>query len=76
MEWTMREVDIALKKMTVRQHNAFALRACLHGHKVPTIGSASVEKPIESSPEKDQAVERALRASLAEKQREMSSGKS
>lgn len=40
---TFREIDFALKKIQRRHHNAFAMRASLHGHKIPTIQSSTKE---------------------------------
>lgn len=64
----MREVDIALKKISVRQHNAFALRASLHGYKIPLKGAqppAQSSKPVDDAKAAD-----VMAAALARKRKE------
>lgn len=71
---TMREVDIALRYSGIRDHNKYAARAALHGHKIPMM---SVPKPLPSGPEvdlNDEAAEKAMASALERKKQEMNGG--
>lgn len=65
----MRDVDIALKKIQIRRHNAFALRASLHGYKIPLKG---IEPPKSNlKPINDSAADAVMRAALERKRKEI-----
>lgn len=64
-EMTLREVDLALKNIQRRTHNAFALRASLHGHKIPLMQSASREAI--ASPEKAGIAEELMKRALEQR---------
>lgn len=71
----MREVDIALKKISIRHHNAYAMRASLHGYKVPIMNTRP-PADCKADPIDDQKAESAMAAALARKQQEVNRGKS
>ena len=66
----MRDVDLYLKRIQIRNHNAFALRASLHGAKIPfkKIGRKIEERLL--SKEQDTLVDSAMNEAIARKQRE------
>ena len=70
----MRELDIALKKISVRQHNAFALRASLHGYKIPLKQPVAPTEPT-APPVDEKLADGVMAAALARKQKEMANGK-
>lgn len=71
---TMREIDISLKKIAVRDHNTFAMRASLHGITIPKITQAATLENHEEMSLDNEAVSEALNAALERKKQEMNSG--
>lgn len=65
---TLRQIDIALKAIDRRTHNAFALRASLHGIKIPLKTSPSRKPEVRLDPQTEKAVEDHVMRTLAEKQ--------
>ena len=63
---TMREVDISLRQIQKRQHNAFALRASLHGVKIPMKG---MNKQQMVSKEKSQEADKIMEKLISERTR-------
>lgn len=41
---TFREIDFCLNRISIRSHNKFAMRAALHGVKLPLIGLKESDK--------------------------------
>jgi hypothetical protein len=74
--WTLREVDIALKKIGVRRHNTYAARAALHGYKVPMrkVVAPPTESETAASKIDDQKAADVLKAALMRKQKESIGG--
>ena len=65
---TMREVDISLRMMHVRKHNAHAARAALHGIQMKTITRGVEVKPLD--PKKEALANQILERAIREKRKE------
>jgi hypothetical protein len=72
----MREVDVALKKISVRRHNALAMRASLHGIQVEMIGESTELTPEdkEKIAINDRKAEDVLSEALRRKRAEVTHG--
>lgn len=60
---TMRTLDIALKRIANRQHNAHALRASLHGMKIP-LKTSYTKQETEWTKDQEDKIEKAREAAL------------
>lgn len=71
---TSRQVDICLRKIRVRNHNAFAKQATLHGLTVPMIQTQPQEPEGKMTDVDQGAIDRLLRRTLEEKRKEKLNG--
>ena len=71
----MREVDIALRRIGIRNHNAHALRASLHGVKIP-LKNVSAPADTHGKQIDDKLADAAINAAIARKRQEVNRGKS
>lgn len=71
---TLREVDICLKKIDIRQHNTFALQAKLHRIEIPLKGIASKENAAPLDPKMEKQADEVIRAALLQKRMEKTGG--
>lgn len=71
---TLREVDISLRRIGIRQHNEFALQAKLHRIEIPFKGIDMAEKAKPLDPKLEKQADDVLKAALLQKRMEMSRG--
>lgn len=69
---TLRTVDAALRKIDKRTHNAFAMRASLHGIKIPPRNEHYEAQPL--SADQEQRAEKAMREAMERKKAEFRRG--
>ena len=72
---TLRQIDLAVRKIAKRRHNNFAMEASLHGANIPLIRDIYEDVDNKMSPEKEKRIEAYINGRMAEKQRELSRGK-
>lgn len=58
---TLRQVSICLQYIAVRNHNAYAAKAALQGHKIPIKHVTKHMEPMKLDPEQEAAVGRHMR---------------
>lgn len=60
---TFREIDLCLKRIDIRTHNNYAMRAQLHGYKIP-LKEVSKVKESHVDEKKGEAAERAMQEAI------------
>ena len=67
---TFREIDFCLQRIHVRTHNAYVLRAALHGVKLPLIGLSQKDKMQHTNPENADKAKKLMEKAIARKQKQ------